>query len=56
MTTGRHFVLMCEHGYVHSQCRCPNKNKAVLPKKCDDDAHAANPKPDALEAEIASDE
>ena len=47
MTTGRHFVQICEHGHVHAQCRCPNKDKHVIRTSCSDPDHANNPQPEA---------
>ena len=47
MTTGRHFVQICVHGYVHAQCRCPSKDKHVIKTGCTDPEHAASPKTEA---------
>ena len=49
MTFGRHFQSMCEYGAVHSQCRCPDKNKQVIPVKCNvPEEHSKQSCPDAL--------
>lgn len=56
MTFGRHFMTVCKYGYVHRQCRCPDKNKAVLPVNCSLVEHQKNPKSDGLAKQMETNE
>ena len=34
-----HYVEICEYGYLHGQCRCPDDDKIVKRVKCTNTAH-----------------
>ena len=41
-----HFKMICQYGFIHSQCRCPNPHKTVREIQCDIPGHADAARPE----------